>query len=197
MTLPASPPHAAPDPASAPSPEQSAPFAGVVERSSVDHMFRLMQQHHVQLSMMADTKANIIITVSSIVLTLVLGRMGNPDYQHAMAVLGTFTLVALLLAILAVLPKYRHVSRIEDPLPDGFNITFFGHFAGMDQARFLRELAARLQPGQTYETIARDVYGLGTYLAARKYPYLRLSYLFFLAGFLLACLTQAARLLFY
>ena len=196
MTLPPvapTPPAAVPTPP----PAQAAPFANVVERSSVDHLFRLMQQHHVQLSMMADTKANIIITVSSIVLTLVLGRVGSPDYQASMAVLGAFTLAALLLAILAVLPKYRRLAALEDILPDGFNIAFFGHFAGMDQARFLRELAARLQPGRTYETIARDVYGLGTYLAARKYPFLRLSYLFFLAGFLLACLIQGVRMIFY
>lgn len=197
MTPPVSPPPPAPAPAPASTADQTAPFANVVERSSVDHLFRLMQQHHVQLSMMADTKANIIITVSSIVLTLVLGRVGSPDYRYSMAVLGVFTLVALLLAILAVLPKYQRVSRVEDPLPDTFNIAFFGHFAGMDQARFLRELASRLQPGRTYETIARDVYGLGTYLAVRKYPFLRLSYLFFLAGFLLACLIQAVRVIFY
>lgn len=175
----------------------ASPFTGVVERPSVDHLFRLMQQHHVQLSMMADTKANIIITVSSIVLTLVLGRVGSPDYRLSMAVLGVFTLAALLLAILAVLPKYQRMTHFPEVLPDHFNISFFGHFAGMDQARFLRELAARLQPGQTYETIARDVYGLGSYLASRKYPFLRLSYLFFLSGFLLACLIQAGRFIFH
>lgn len=175
----------------------TAPFDGVVERSSVDHLFRLMQQHHVQLSMMADTKANIIITVSSIVLTLVLGRIGNPDYQLSMGVLGVFTLIALLLAILAVLPKYQRMNHLGDRLPDGFNIAFFGHFSGLDQDRFLRELASRLQPGRTYDTIARDVYGLGLYLATRKYPFLRLSYLFFLSGFLLACVMQAARVMFF
>ena len=57
------------------------PFDGVEERSTVDHLIRLVQQHHVQLSAMADTKANIIITVSSIVLTLVLGRVTDPDLR--------------------------------------------------------------------------------------------------------------------
>ncbi len=108
-----------------------------------------------------------------------------------MAVLGGFTLVALLLAILAVLPKYRSHAWHAGPLPKDFNIVFFGHFAGMEQDRFLRELAGAMQPGQAYETAARDIYGLGRYLAAHKYPYLRLSYLFFLSGFLLACLIQA------
>lgn len=173
------------------SPESARPFATVEERSTTDHLIRLVQQHHVQLSTMADTKANIIITVSSIVLTLALGRAADAEYRLAMAVLGVFTLVALLLAILAVLPKYRRIAWHAGPLPADFNITFFGHFAGLSQERFLRELADAMQPGQAYETAARDIYGLGRYLAAHKYPYLRLSYLFFLSGFLLACLIQA------
>ncbi len=37
--------------------------------------------------------------------------------------------------------------------------------------------------------------GLGVYLAHHKYRYLRYSYLFFLAGFVLACVEQGWRLL--
>ena len=38
-----------------------------------------------------------------------------------------------------------------------------------------------------------DIYGVGHYLDAYKYRYLRWSYLFFLAGFLLAVVTQILR----
>src|SRR5690606_15327786 len=131
-------PHHATSPASDPA---TAVFASVPERSSGDHLMRLLQQHHVQLSTMADTKANIIITVSSIVLTLALGRAADPDYRLAMAVLSVFTLAALLLAILAVLPKYRRMAGAEGARPAGFNILFFGHFSGLDEAAYLRELA--------------------------------------------------------
>ena len=171
------------------------PFAAVPERSSGDHLLRLVQQHHVQLSTMADTKANIIITVSSIVLTLVLGRVTDPDLRAGLIVLGVFTLLALLLAILAVLPKYRGAARIDGPLPEEFNLLFFGHFAGLDRERYLAEMAKAMLPGQAYETVVRDVYSLGQYLAQHKYPYLRLSYLFFLAGFVLACVVQGAHLI--
>ena len=44
-------------------------YAAVPERNTGDALLRTTQQHHVALSTMADTKANIIITVSSIVLT--------------------------------------------------------------------------------------------------------------------------------
>lgn len=171
------------------------PFAAVPERSSGDHLMRVVQQHHVQLSTMADTKANIIITVSSIVLTLVLGRLQDPELRAGLLVLGGFTLVALLLAILAVVPKFRGVKKHEGPLPPWFNVLFFGHFTSLDRERFLRELAGAMAPGKAYETVANDVYGIGLYLARHKYPYLRLSYLFFLTGFVLACAVQAVHLL--
>ena len=172
------------------------PFAAVPERGSSDHLLRLVQQHHVQLSTMADTKANIIITVSSIVLTLVLGRVTDPNLRGGLIVLGAFTLLALLLAILAVLPKFRGKFKFEGPLPPDFNVLFFGHFSGLDRERFLQEMAQKMMPGVAYETIVRDVYSLGSYLSQHKYPYLRWSYLFFLAGFVLACVVQGAHLIF-
>jgi hypothetical protein len=51
----------------------------VPERNTGDVILRTTQQHHVQLSVMADTKANILITVSSIILTLILGKIERPQ----------------------------------------------------------------------------------------------------------------------
>ena len=50
------------------------------------------------------------------------------------------------------------------------------------------------QGSTIYETMARDLYSLGYYLAHFKYRYLRWSYLFFLAGFVIATLLQLWRL---
>ncbi|ANB16775.1 Pycsar system effector family protein [Dokdonella koreensis] len=169
-------------------------FARVPERNTTDNLLRTAQQHHVLLSNMADTKANIIITVSSIVLTLSLGRLSDPDLRVAVLILAGFTLLALLLAILAVLPKYRPVSFDGGELPPHFNLLFFGHFAGLPRERYLAEVARVLAPdGSPYATWASDIYALGVYLAHHKYRYLRWSYLFFLAGFVLASLEQIGR----
>jgi len=171
-------------------------FAQVPERNTSDNILRTAQQHHVQLSAMADTKANIIITVSSIVLTLSLGRLAEPDLRVAVLILIGFTLVALLLAILAVLPKYRPLRLHSEELPPFFNLFFFGHFSELSRERFLAEVARTLQPdGSIYEAQAKDLYSLGLYLARHKYRYLRLSYLFFLAGFVFACGEQSLRML--
>ena len=85
-------------------PNAGAAYARIPERNTGDNLLRCAQQHHVALSSMADTKANIIITVSSIVLTLCIGRLGDPELRVSALVLAVFTLFAQLLAILAILP---------------------------------------------------------------------------------------------
>jgi hypothetical protein len=171
-------------------------FTAVPERNTGDNMLRTAQQHHVQLSMMADVKANIIITVSALVMTMTLSRVNDPGLRLSAITLLIFTALALLLAILAVLPKYRPL-RLSEPdaeLPPQFNVLFFGHFAELPRERFLSEVAKAMKPdGSVYECMAQDIYGLGYYLGHFKYRYLRLSYLFFLSGFLLAILEQVFR----
>jgi hypothetical protein len=174
----------------------SALFAHIPERNTADVILRTAQQHHVALSTMADTKANIIITVSSIVLTLTLGRVDQTELRSSVLILTVFTLLALLLAILAVLPKYRPLRLTTTELPPGFNLLFFGHFAELSRERYLEEVARKLNPGGSiYEAMANDVYSLGTYLAHHKYRYLRGSYLSFLTGFVLASVVQLWHLL--
>ena len=172
-------------------------YAAIPERNTGDSMMRTVQQHHVQLSVMADVKANILITVSSIVLTMVLGKMNDPNLRPAMLTLAGFVLAALLLAVIAVLPKYRPLRlKPGAELPANFNVMFFGHFAELPKERFLVEIAEALKAdGSVYETMARDIYSLGYYLAHYKYRFLRLSYLFFLGGFVCACLVEAVYLL--
>jgi len=176
--------------------EIAALYAQVPERNTGDVILRTAQQHHVSLSTMTDTKANIIITVSSIVLTLSIGKLDQPELRTSVIVLMGFTLLALLLAILAVLPKYRPLRLTSEVLPANFNLLFFGHFAELTRERYLVEIARTMKPdGSIYSAMAHDIYSLGYYLAHHKYRYLRLSYLCFLTGFILASLLQLWRLI--
>ncbi len=170
-------------------------FFGILGRNTSDYSIMAAQRHHVQLSQMADAKANIIITVSSIVLTISMGRVNDPELRASMLTLAGFTLVALLLAILAVLPKYRPL-KLKDPknLPNYFNIMFFGHFAELPREEFCRLWSDALRTdAAVYENLTNDLYSIGTYLSRHKYRYLRFSYVFFLAGFVVATIEQVIR----
>lgn len=166
-------------------------FDEVKGRNTADYLLRTAQQHHVQLSVMADTKANILITVSSIVLTLSISQFGDPTLRWSLLTLAGFTLLALLMAVLTVLPKFGRVKLKGNELPAGFNLLFFGNFIALSQERYLQEMETVLaSDARVYETLVRDLYSLGRYLYYRKYRFLRYSYILLLTGFIIAPIQQ-------
>ena len=165
--------------------EAGKPFASVHARSSVDNLLRTIQQHHVQLSVMADTKASILITISSIVLTLALSRSDVPRLRPALLTIAVSSLISLLLAIIAVLPTFK---RRRDTPP---NLFFFGHFASMGEADFMSQMAQALESDDAlYAAAARDIHSMGVYLFRKKYRFLRLAYIALLSGFVIATAVE-------
>jgi hypothetical protein len=159
-------------------------FLEIEGRPDIGLLLRTAQQHHVQLSVMADTKASILITVSSIVMTIALSRANDPQLRAALLTLAVACLFSLVLAIVAVLPTFSKG-------PGSRNLLFFGHFATMSEAEFLRSLEQMLvSEGSTYETAARDLYSLGTYLHRKKYRFLRFAYISLLSGFIIATAVE-------
>ena len=100
------------------------------------NMLRTTQQHHVQLSAMADVKANIVITASSVLLTLSIQGVDNETIRVSLVVLSLFMLGALVFSVLSVLPKFR-----SEPLGPHrgrpTNLLFFGDFALLDEDTYL------------------------------------------------------------
>jgi hypothetical protein len=161
-------------------------FAGVRARSSVDNVLRTIQQHHVQLSVMADTKASILITISSIVLTIALSRSENPALRPALLTIAVSSLISLLLAIVAVLPTFRRRRNMSA------NLFFFGHFASMSETEFMEALERTLESDEAlYTAAARDIHSMGVYLFRKKYRFLRLAYIALLTGFIIATAVEA------
>jgi hypothetical protein len=165
-------------------------FTGVSSRSSIDNLLRTVQQHHVQLSLMADTKASLLITISSIILTIALSRSGDPQFRGALLTLAAACLLSLLLAIIAVLPTFARPRRgpRRNAKP---NILFFGHFAHLSEDDYMAEMERVISSDAlSYEAAVRDIHSLGIYLYRKKYRFLRLAYVAILAGFLLATAVE-------
>jgi hypothetical protein len=175
-------------------------FAGLNNSGTLDYALRTVMQSQNQLSAMADTKASILITVCSIVLTVGITRFEAPILRWPLVLLTTCTLFALLFAILTVLP-----SQASPRTPDGgldvnsswFNLFYFGHFAELPRERFeamLDEVAR--DDAKIYGMLARDIYGQGIVLARKKYRMLRWSYLTFLLGLVTTALGAGWTVLF-
>jgi hypothetical protein len=155
-----------------------------------DHLMRATQFHHVQLSAMADVKANMLLTMSSVVLTLCLPQLLKNDHLWPLYILISFCLLTICLATYAVMPKLPPANL---PAPDiqnpQFNILFFGDFTRLSQQQFESGMEEIMNDaGRTYGAQVREIYLLGTFLAKKKYRFLRLGYLAFITGLFAACI---------
>src|SRR5882724_5601923 len=91
----------------------------------------------------ADLKANLVITTSSLVLTIVATRWSEQTLRPGLSAVAIGTLLSLLSAITVVVPKFRLPGKREVRLDfeTHENPLFFGHFASMSRARFVDALA--------------------------------------------------------
>ncbi len=168
-------------------------FEGVTARGSVGYMMRNTQQQLVALSGQADLKASILITASSVLLTVGVSQVSDSRFKVAFATLACFHLVALLGAVLSVLPSFVPWDRGK-PLPGAEsvpNLLFFGDFTKMPEREFIQQLGdLSRDDAEIYAAQARDLYRQGSYLLAHKYRFLRIGYVSFLLGFITSTLVE-------
>lgn len=141
------------------------------------YMVRTMQQHHVQLSIMADQKANMLIGATFVVFTLAIGQSQNSSFSVPLLILAVSAFMSAGLAALAVLP-----STIPKP-SSGSNWMFFGTFAQDEEAVFQEKIMASLTtPEGVFKAMLHDLYQMGCVLQTKKYRYLGWAYRAFLTG---------------
>ena len=184
----------APALSSAPDGEPAPSFKHVRGSHVVDYVLRNVHQQLVALSSQADLKANIMITVSSILLSLSLTHFDSGSLHWSAITFSAFLLIALVFALLSVLPKF--------PLPFGWHVQeasrrdplFFGDIAAAAHDDYLAEMAAVLQDdGSAYAALVSNLHNQSVYLLGAKYRYLTLSYLTFLAGVVAATIAYVAQ----
>ena len=168
-------------------------------RTSVDNILRLNYSNQLRLTLMADTKANIMITVSSIVFSITLANISNALLFYPLMALGLSSVIALVCAIIVIMPsiaypqtKSGHIDRNSDL----FNPLFFGHFAHIPIREYKEEYAKRLMTDEyIMDALTSDIYGIGRVIATNKFKYLRYSYVSFLTGLFSSILIFSLQLI--
>lgn len=153
-----------------------------------DYMLQQTRNHHAQLSSMADMKANILLTLSAVIITLSVRYITDPHLKWAALVLIAFCLLTILLAAYAVMPKLP-LSLRRRPSPDvqepSFDLLFFGDFTRLDYDEFEAAMEEVMNdPSRTYQVQVKELYALGKFLAKEKFRVLKLAYIAFLTGVL-------------
>jgi predicted metal-dependent HD superfamily phosphohydrolase len=161
----------------------------------IETMFRLTSNNNQRLSDMADNKAQIMITVNSIILsaiiTLLLRKLEADDHLALPTYLTlTVSLLTILFSILATRPKLPlgTFSR-EDLTNKSVNLLFFGNFYKMDLEDYKSGMWEVMNDREfLYDTLIKDVYSQGVVLG-RKYRLLRISYNIFMFGLIASVLS--------
>jgi hypothetical protein len=154
----------------------------------VETMFRTSYRTHVDMSALADSKANIMISINGIIMSILLGAISaridsNPWLLLPTTVMLIGCLVSMIYAVLAARPRVsRRVISLEDVRRNAANILFFGNFVSMPEHDYITGMNELLQDtDRLYTTMIRDIYSLGSVLE-RKFRLLRTSYTVFMFG---------------
>lgn len=159
---------------------------------AIQTVFRIVAQSQNNLSQMADSKANILISVNAIVLSVIIGTLfdnllTDANLQIPVMMLVIVCVLAIMFGILATRPNVTSGTFTkEDIVNKKTNLLFFGNFHKMGYADYdwgMTELLA--DKNYLYSSMIKDTYFLGIVLA-KKYRYLRIAYNIFMYGLILA-----------
>lgn len=155
-------------------------------------VFRIMAQTQNSLSQMADSKANILISVNAIILSIIISSLfeklqTDPNLQIPVAIIVMVCLLSIVFGILATRPNVSGGTFTrEDIAEKRTNLLFFGNFHNMGLDDYSWGMNEMLNDKYYMNnSMIKDAYFLGVVLA-KKYKYLRIAYNIFMYGLILA-----------
>jgi hypothetical protein len=167
---------------------EAASRVSIVESRSSQMMFKTALRNHMDLSNLADNKANIMLSVNALIITIAMPVLANQLKQHPeyiipfIMILGT-CLSSMVFATLATVPmKMTGLTDVDTIKAGRSNLFFFGNFYSMNFEDYkfgIQEVTSKEE--NLEESIMRDLFFLGKSLG-RKYRQLRICYIIFMIG---------------
>ncbi|WP_271783303.1 Pycsar system effector family protein [Aquimarina algiphila] len=156
----------------------------------IQTLFRVTLRNHLKLSDIADTKANILLSVNAIIMSLALSnlipKLDNPSNQYLIyptLVFLIFTIASIVLSVLATRPNVTSGEFTRKEIKEKkVNLLFFGNFHKMPLNEYKWAMTELMgDKDYIYDTMIKDLYFLGKVLH-KKYKILRITYTVFMIG---------------
>ena len=154
----------------------------------IETMFRISSNNHQRLSDMADNKAHIMITTTSIIISVLLSLLlrkleDNPQLIIPTMLLLAVCVVTMVFSILATRPNLPPGTFTQQDLDTRkVNLLFFGNFYKMSFEEYDSGMKQMMNDRDfLYGSLTKDVYSQGIVLG-RKYQLLRRGYSVFMYG---------------
>lgn len=161
----------------------------------IETLFRITSTNNQRLSDMADNKAQILITVNSIILSVILSVLirkldNNTHLIYPTILILAASVATMVISILATRPTIpAGVFTQSDVDAQKVNLLFFGNFYKMNLDDYAKGMWKVMDNRDfLYGTLIKDVYSQGVVLG-RKYKLLRLAYNIFMVGIVVGVLA--------
>ncbi|MFA7617241.1 MAG: Pycsar system effector family protein [Moheibacter sp.] len=163
----------------------------------IDTLFRVTINNHTRLSEIADSKANILLSVNAIIISIALStllpKLGSAKNEYLILPTLTMLLVSVVCIIFAIMATKPNVTRMNFTADDvrnrKINILFFGNFNRLSLPDYEDAMDDLMSDRKyLYGSLSRDLYYLGKVLE-RKYKLLRITYIMFMIGTIITVIT--------
>jgi len=180
---------------------------GLGSSRGVETMFRSTYRAHLGLTSLADSKANMMISINGLILSIILAAIApkldtNPWLILPTVVMLVSCVAAIIFAVLAARPRGKAARglTLEEVEEKDVNLLYFGNSAQLSEEDFVKGISSLVQnTDDLYRNMMRDVYGMASVLR-KKFALLRASYTVFMIGisvsvfaFILVFLLQAGK----
>lgn len=175
--------------------KESTPFiAEKYSEKAIQNFYMIAERNHIQLSGIADRKANIILAVCAVVISAVLtgsAKIFKTDFDTyilvPMGVFLVFMVLTMILSIMTTMPKLSTGMFIKEDVKNyKVNLAFFGNFHNMELEDY--EWAVKYMQEDTveiYKMLTTDLYFLGSVLD-KKFRLLNFTYTLLICGVIIS-----------
>ncbi len=169
-----------------------------IPEKGIETMFRTSLKNHMELSAIADNKANIMLSINALILSIIISALFSKFDKHPELIIPSISMLVVCLStiVLATLSTKPKVTAgkfsAENVTKRKANLLFFGNFHKMELQDYEWGMKEIMKDKEyLYSSLIRDLHSLGVVLA-KKYNYLRICYLVFMYGMIISVLLFAA-----
>lgn len=174
-------------------------------KRGIETMYRATYRTHIELSAIADSKANMMISINTIIMSVIITVVGggftltentfieNLRYTVPICILLLGSLASVIYAVISARPnvteKKVDLEKIKNKQSSSL---FFGNFTKMKLKEFITNMQELGRSKDLlYDSMSIDIYFLGLVLT-QKYRLLRISYNIFMGSLVLSVVAFIA-----
>ncbi len=168
--------------------------AGARPERGIETMFRVTSRNHIDLSAMADNKANILISVNALIISIIIGSLfskldSNPQLILPTSFIVAVSMVTIVFSILATRPNVTKGKFTKEDIKNrNVNLLFFGNFHKMEREDYQLGMFETMKDSEyLYSSLIDDIYFNGKVLG-KKYKFLRIAFNIFMFGLVVSVL---------